>query len=40
MGRRGYQRARVENRGDKNKCRENEGEVKYKWKIDVKTGRN
>jgi hypothetical protein len=30
-------RAKVENRRDKNKCRENEEEVKYKWEIDVKT---
>jgi hypothetical protein len=29
----------VENRRDKNKCRENEGEVKYKWEIDVKSER-
>jgi hypothetical protein len=41
MVRRGrYQRARVENRRDKNKCRENEKEVKYNWEIDVKKERN
>jgi len=30
----------VENRRDKNKCRENEREEKYKWEIDVKKERN
>jgi hypothetical protein len=35
-----YQRARVENRKEKNKCRENEREGKYKREIDVETERN
>jgi hypothetical protein len=30
----------MENREQKNKCRENEREGKYKWEIDVEAERN